>query len=441
MKFSKFIPAIFVSVLAFGSAAAAQDVDDCLLQISYYQEYYKQGTKAAKHEALPSWRKAYSICQPGTKSMRQNLYINGADLYRMLIVENANNPEYREQLFDTLVTLHKLRAEHYPAYADKAYAALAKDVNNYCKKNPKKTYELMNDIMNKQREKSDPATFLGVLNAAISLYKSGELSADNVINDYEKTSAFFAALMKVDTTATARNLRTTFENSFINSKIASSENLVELFTPRFKATPDDVELCERIVRLLANAEGGSDTDLFMEAATRMHALRPSGNTAYYLFRLNGTKKNKEDAIRYGEEAINAKDINEDDRAKFCYDLAVYAVKAGYYAKAVDAAKKAMAIDNGTYGGKGNFVIGQAWMNVGCAGNEVESRAKFWVAADYLSKARNADPLLADEAGKLIGQCAGYFPATAEAFMYDLQDGQSYSVYCGGLSATTTVRTK
>jgi hypothetical protein len=35
----------------------------------------------------------------------------------------------------------------------------------------------------------------------------------------------------------------------------------------------------------------------------------------------------------------------------------------------------------------------------------------------------------------------YFPETAEAFMYDITKGQSYTVVCGGMRATTTVRTR
>ena len=42
---------------------------------------------------------------------------------------------------------------------------------------------------------------------------------------------------------------------------------------------------------------------------------------------------------------------------------------------------------------------------------------------------------------LINQFKVYYPQTAEAFMYDITDGQSYTVSCGGMRATTTVRTQ
>ena len=40
---------------------------------------------------------------------------------------------------------------------------------------------------------------------------------------------------------------------------------------------------------------------------------------------------------------------------------------------------------------------------------------------------------------MIGQASSYYPQVADAFMYDLSAGQAYTVSCGGMTATTTVR--
>ncbi len=57
------------------------------------------------------------------------------------------------------------------------------------------------------------------------------------------------------------------------------------------------------------------------------------------------------------------------------------------------------------------------------------------------RAKNADPSLTEEADRLIGQYRQYFPEKSEAFMYNLTDGDRYTVNCGGMSAATTVRTQ
>ena len=71
----------------------------------------------------------------------------------------------------------------------------------------------------------------------------------------------------------------------------------------------------------------------------------------------------------------------------------------------------------------------------------EQRAKYWVATDYMQKAKNADETLTEDCNNYISQFRVYYPQTAEAFMYDVTDGQSYTVSCGGMRATTTVRTQ
>ncbi len=64
-----------------------------------------------------------------------------------------------------------------------------------------------------------------------------------------------------------------------------------------------------------------------------------------------------------------------------------------------------------------------------------------MAVDYLQKAKAADESLTADCNKLIGSYSVYYPQKAEAFMYDIVDGQSYTVNCGGMRATTTVRTQ
>lgn len=437
MKQLKFFLVAAAALFASAFIASAQDADECMLYLSYYQEYYKQGTQAAKTSALPSWRKAYALCKPGT---RQNLYIHGADLYRMLIAQNAKNAEYRSALIDTLMTLHELRAQYYPKYADKAYAALAADVNNYLKDDPAKTYQVLSKVIESQGENSAPVTFVAHMNASVALYKEGKLTVEQVIKDYDTAVNCFSAIQKVDTTQNTRNLRATVENAFINSRVASCENLQNLFASRFEDSKDDVTEVTKIVRLMASAEDCTDNDLYMKAVTQMHKLDPSANSAYYLARLHASHKEISLATKYFEEAIASDGLDEYTKGQWNYEMAAFNLKNGNYAKAVEAANKALAIDK-SLSGKANMIIAHAWMGTPCGGDEIERRAKYWVAVDYFQRAKAADENLVDDCNKQISACAGYYPDTAEAFMHDLQNGQKYDAVCGGLRATTTVRTR
>ena len=109
----------------FAQGKFGPDSAECVKYLSYYKEYYKQ---KAYEEATPNWRKAYAIC-PATAS--QNMLIEGAVLMRQLIAKNQNNPEYKNALVDTLLTLHDTRAQYYPKYAVTARNNKGIDLANY----------------------------------------------------------------------------------------------------------------------------------------------------------------------------------------------------------------------------------------------------------------------------------------------------------------------
>ena len=104
------------------------------------------------------------------------------------------------------------------------------------------------------------------------------------------------------------------------------------------------------------------------------------------------------------------------------------------------ARKAAELDPANQG-KAYYLIGTIWGSVRCGGNEVERRANYWVAVDYLQKAKAADGSLTEDCDKLIIAYRKYYPVKSDAFMYELLDGQSYTVNCGGMHATTTVKTQ
>ena len=226
------------------------------------------------------------------------------------------------------------------------------------------------------------------------------------------------------------NIKTDMGSLFAGSKVASCDNLIELFTPRFEADPNNLELATSIVSTMALTEGCSDNDLYLNAVTTMNNLDPSAHSAYYLFKLHGNRGNVEDAIRYMETAIAAEDSDAATDAEWEYELAVFCYMNGQSARAFEAELK----------GKAYFLIGNIWGSSVCGSDEISKRAPYWVACDYMYKAKQADPSLAEEADRYIGQYSVYFPEAAEAFMYDLTDGQSYTVICNGMRATTTVRT-
>ncbi len=423
-----------LAAAAFGTKVSAQgkygaDSAECIKYLSYYQEYYKQKNYS---EALPNWRKAFKLCPP---TASQNMLLNGMTLMGKEIVK-SKDAQMRAAMIDTVLTLNDLRAQYYPKYAVAAYNSKGQYITQYFK-DPQIVYEQLNKIIEVNQENTKPSLLLLDLNSAIELYKKSALGAEEVINTYQNA---IALLDKAGNDEENAKIKSDIEGLFITSQVASCDNLIALFTPRYEADPDNMELVTNIVKMLGSTEGCQNNDLFLKAVTKMHKNEPSASSAYYLYKLHSANDEPDTAIKYFEEAVSLCPDDDPVKSDYMIELATYCLKNNITGKAFDYARKAADL-NPDHQGKAYYLIATIWGAARCGGNEIESRAKYWVAVDYLQKAKSADSSLTDDCNKLISAYSVYYPQKAEAFMYDVVDGQSYTVNCGGMRATTTVRTQ
>ena len=424
-----------------GSKVSAQgkygpDSTECIKYLSYYSEYYKQKNYES---ALPNWRKAYHYCPP---SSRYSMLSDGSTLIRNLIQKNKNNPVYKAQLVDSLMTLYDQRVQYFPKYAISSLNNKALDMSNYMKDEPMKLLEGLTEIVNQTKEQTRTNVFVFQLNTAIDLYKIGMVDPETVIDIYDKGIVYLGQVKpknEVEQRSIAKTIED-FETLFIQSQVASCENLLALFTPRVEADPQNLDLAKNVVKIMSITEGCTDNDLYLTAVNTMYTMEPSANSAYYLYRLYSGRNDYENAVKYLEEAIASTDTDDVTDGNYYYELAVYSLKCRNTAKAYASAQKAMEL-NPELAGKSYMIMGNIWGATVCNGNDIERRAPYWVAVDFMVKAKNADESLAEDANNYIRQYSAYFPQTAEAFMYDVINGQSYTVSCGGMRATTTVRTQ
>lgn len=423
-----------LAAAAFGTKVSAQgkygaDSAECIKYLSYYQEYYKQKNYT---EALPNWRKAFRLCPP---TASQNMLLNGMTLMSKEIAKTKDT-QARAALVDTVLTLNDLRAQYYPKYAVAALNSKGQYITQYIK-DYQVVYDELNKIIEANGAQVKPSLLLLDLNAAIELYKKSAIGAEEVINTYQGT---IGLLDKAGASDENAKIRSDIEGLFITSQVASCDNLIALFTPRYEADPENMELVTNIVKMLGSTEGCQNNDLFLNAVTKMHKSEPSASSAYYLYKLHSAKDESSEAIKYFEEAVSLCADDDPVKADYLIELATYCLKNNINGKAFDYAKKAAELKP-DHQGKAYYLIATIWGAARCGGNEIESRAKYWVAVDYLQKAKAADASLTDDCNKLISAYSVYYPQKAEAFMYDVVDGQSYTVNCGGMRATTTVRTQ
>ena len=428
--------ALFCSSKVSAQGKFGPDSVECIKYLSYYTEYFKQKNYDS---ALPNWRKAYNLCPP---TARYSLLSDGTTLLKRVIQQNQKNSIYKDQLVDSLMKIYDERIQYWPKYATSSLNNKALDMYNFMKDEPKKLYEGLTDAVVKLGKNARANVYLFQISTAVDLYKDGQLDPEAVINAYETAVANIAQMTVKNDVEKRSNDKVVedIESLFITSQVASCDNLIALFTPRYEADSQNLDLAKNIVRMMSLTEGCTDNDLFLNAVTTMYNLEPSYTSAYYLYKLYAGRSDVDNAVKFMTEAINAAESDSATDAAYQFELAAFCYKNGQNAKAFAAAQQAVELDP-SFAGKAYFLMGNIWGSVSCSGNDVEQRAKYWVAVDYMNKAKAADETLAEDANNYIRQYAAYYPQTAEAFMYDVTDGQSYTVSCGGMRATTTVRTQ
>ena len=429
---------LFFALLAFSSKTTAQgrfgkDSVECVRSLSFYTDYMKQGNL---NEAAPLWRDAVKYCPPG---LRQTIYVDGQKIYRFLIDKNAGNAQLKEKLIDSLLMMYDIRTQYFPRYAQSAQTNKVIDIINFKGSDDNLVFNAIMDNINTFGKSAEPSLMVFAMQRANTLFANKAIGADKVLNLYSQLSPLVDAQVQANHPEAAQ-AKKDIDNLFAVSGVASCENIVTLFTPKYEADPDNKELVSGIVKLL-NEGGCFQESLFLRSVESLHKIDPSYHTAYYLYKLYSIKEDHANAVKSLQEAIDdpASPANED--AQMLYELAsYYLAKLDNSPMAVSSAKQAVEKDP-AMAGKVYMILGSVWASSRCGGNEVESRAKWWVAVDYFVKAKNADPSLAEDADKLIATYRQYFPLQEDAFMYDIVDGNSFTAVCSGMRETTTVRTR
>ena len=428
--------ALFSSSTLSAQGKFGPDSAECIKYLSYYTEYYKQKNYDS---ALPNWRQAYKLCPP---TSRYSLLSDGTTLLKRVLQANSKNPIYREALVDSIMKIYDERIQYWPKYATSSLNNKALDMYNYMKDEPEKLYEGLTNAIAELGTETRTNIYLFQMNTAVDLYKDGKLDPESVIAAYEKAIENISAMTPKNDVEKRSNEKTVsdIESLFITSQVASCDNLIALFTPRYEADPQNLDLAKNIVKMMGITEGCTDNDLFLNAVTVMHNMEPSHVSAYNLYKLYAGRADVDNALKYMTEAIESEASDAVTDGGYQYELAAFCYKNNQTVKAEAAAKAALELDP-SLAGKAYMLLGTIWGSLTCSGNDVEQRAKYWVAVDYMNKAKAADETLAEDVNNMIKQYSAYYPQTAEAFMYDVTDGQSYTVSCGGLRATTTVRTQ
>lgn len=416
-----------------------EDSIRCLKNLSLYTELVKQ---KLYDDAYPYWQIAFNECPLSTR----RLYTDGVDIMTHKI-KNAKDDAEKETYFQKLMEVYDQRMKYFGDHSRYGTpyikATKAIDILEYKKSDPeyrKQAYQLLTDAIANDGAKYQPAAFALYVTTSIALWKDGEISGEDVVNNYTSVSSEINKLIEDPQMAKYKNMYTKLsgqlEDVFAGSGVASCETLDKIYSPQLEEHKEDLDWLKRVNRLLTNALC-DDLELLFKVSEYMYNIEPSSSAAFGLARMYLKSGESDNAIKYYEEAIKLEEDNE-KKAEYYYQLGLVHLAGKNYVSARANALK--AIENKANWGKPYILIGKAYAasanSIGSS--EFEHKTAYWAAVDKFIKAKSVDPESAEEANELIGTYSNHFPKTDEIFFQGLEEGSSYTVG-GWIGERTTVR--
>lgn len=422
----------YLSDPKYGADSAAREA--CAMHMSLYGQFYKQ--KNYK-DAVVNWRKVFENCPEASK----NTFIRGAAIYKGLI-KDEKDAARRESLIDTLMLIYDQRI----AYFKQEGAVLAnKGVDLYTyreKKASGEVYEMLKKSCELEKGEQGAGVATVMLQAAVDQYREEAIDGAEVISAYELAASTIELAMANNKSIVEsgdakkapaaqkelENLEVDLKNVealFSESGAATCDALIAIFGAKYDAMKDDVEWLKKVTKLLDKAECNS-APLFANASEALYALEPSALAARNLARLFLAKQDMPKAATYYS---NACDLEEDPMAKsqYYYEWSQVVFTQKNFSKVRELAN--LALKNNPNNGKAYIAIGKAYAaDAKSIGQEqVEHNAVYWAAVDKFNKAKQVDSSCEAEANDLISTYKKYFPNKEEAFMFGINEGETYTV--------------
>ena len=409
-----------------------EDSINCLRNYSIYREYFRQHDFA---DAYGAWKKVYTDCPASFETM----YKNGIDMYNEFI-QKEKDPQKQSLLIDTLQEIYMKRIKYFGKEGE-MYGRFGLDYLMYKRDNiddTQKGYDFLEKSINMEKDKALAAVVAAYFTSSIVLNKAGKLNDSQVAENYMKASDIIDAnLKKTPNSERWNTVKKGIDDAFAMTPAASCKILISIYTPKFNANPNDLELVKKITKIL-DEKGCTDSLLFERAAVAQNNIEPSAASSYNLGILFRKKGDYAKAVEYFKKAI---DQETDATLKANYYLILGSLYLTSLNQPEAARRNALeAIKLRANWGAPYILIGNAYIAArqSCGSDDFERSAIFWVAVDKFIQAKNVDPSMAEDANRLIEQYSKYFPNKETAFFKDVKPGDTYTVGCW-INETTKAR--
>lgn len=430
---------IFAFALFFSSSVKAQnekygsDPEACRIHLSTYTEFFKQNNFK---DALPSWRWCFNNCPEASK----NIYIHGTTIIEYFIGIQTDE-KAKQAYIDTLMLVYDNRIKCFDQKA-LVLGRKATSMLKYRSHELKKAFDVYAEAVKLGGEETEYYVFGFYMNTAVLLNAKGEVSKEKVVELYTSiTDLLNKQLAKETNEEKKQKIAETakaVEDNFTNSGVADCATIIELYTPKFKENPKDIELAKKIIFLLDKGSGDDCklSDLYMQAAVVVYNSEKSSSSAHSIAQSYFRRNDFDKAEEFYGEAIKLEETAS-KKADMYYELALLYYSSNNYPRARTAVRNAVGADP-TYG-KAYMLLGRIYSAGGrnCGETAFERKSLNWLIVDQFNKAKNADSSLTTEANELISRFSANFPTKEDAFWISIEEGQTVTIGCWIQESTVT----
>lgn len=401
---------------------------------AYLFNFYKDAYNTKNYGDAVSYM--HQIIEKAPK-VSENIYIYGINIFRTKIMRATSIAE-KNAVIDTLMYVYDKRLEHFGDHATRGAsfikAVKAKEYLRYRPADLEGITVLFEDAIIEAGSNAALDVVNLYFKAKVDGYVTDIVEAEDLMDIYNQ----FIPLFEKSTSDNAEVEREVFEGQFISSGVANCENLEILFKENLAASPDDIEMLTKVYSLLSKA--GCRTPFYISVAEQYFVEKPEVQTAMILASVYESQKNTVKALEYLLGAVALADTNEAKLSLYLRIAGSY-LTAGNASESASVAKQAIEVDETS--AFAYIILAQSYAVASTKScTEFDSQTVNWLAYDVLATARRkiaADDSQTDNINEQMAVYRSNYPNKEEGFFRGLSEGESYTVKCGWLNGSTTVR--
>ncbi|MBO3115723.1 tetratricopeptide repeat protein [Winogradskyella sp. DF17] len=447
------ITIMLIALLVGFNFGFAQQDEECMNNLSIFNSY----VKSKKYDdAYEPWTLVRNKCPKFNRA----IYAYGDDILEHKI-ENSTGADQLAFIKD-LMLLYDQAREHFPSkyplgevLNDKA--ELAYKYQKELNMSKEQIYNMFDEAYTKDKANfTSPKGLYTYFSLMVDLYDEGKKTAQQMFDKYDDVTEIIEditnkytvelnklvekeeagqPLSKRDKQIKRRNTSTinAFENQIIPSmdkKLgdrANCEVLVPLYEKDFEENKENTVWLQRAMNRMY-AKGCKEDPLFLKLVEQKNSIKPTADTAFYLYLLTDEQKYFDQTIELETDPIRKaklfKKLADDQKAKGRYGSA-----RRYYNEAL----KLNPSDGSPYL---SIAAMYAKSANSCGSDNFSKRAVFWLAASTAERAGRVDGRLKKTAAQNAASYRASAPTKAEIFQKG-NAGQPLNVGCW-INITITV---